>query len=335
MYRKRATRSKANVWVILSKWQQCTQSLIIYYSVMFLSNVFQFVVYTLKHQHNQCPVQFKVISMGSESPYTLHSISQKFPQHCLWNSSNVHLIMMALSCPFREDHQVPPLPTSPPGNQWCGVLGFVPTGCGSSTLQIFWDASYLWWLLCLPVYLLSHFPSVSYGLDPRSLWKWMLTTDTLQSGFPIPLFTFCSRLNESIRMMACVVWLSPPEAIQQKAWLTGSTSIVKMHCLHGWWLHVVLSRLQAIIQHAKHLKCCQKSPSWLNVCWVSGFVFWENTMRHHFHTVRVTDLAMMYNLLLDRLVIWCIIAARQASYMMYNLQLDSLAIWCITCSLTT
>ena len=97
MYRKRATRSKANVWVILSKWQQCTQSLIIYYSVMFLSNVFQFVVYTLKHQHNQCPVQFKVISMGSESPYTLHSISQKFPQHCLWNSSNVHLIMMALS----------------------------------------------------------------------------------------------------------------------------------------------------------------------------------------------------------------------------------------------
>ena len=58
MYRKWATRSKANIWVILSKWQQCTQSLIIYYSVMFLSNVFQFVVYTLKHQHNQCQVQF-------------------------------------------------------------------------------------------------------------------------------------------------------------------------------------------------------------------------------------------------------------------------------------
>ena len=50
---------------------------------------------------------------------------------------------------------------TPPGNWWYDVLGFVPAGSvsRSSTLQIFWDASHVWWLLCLPVYLLSHFPS--------------------------------------------------------------------------------------------------------------------------------------------------------------------------------
>ena len=32
----------------------------------------------------------------------------------------------------------------------------------SSTLQIFLEASHLWWLLCPPVYLLGHFPSLRY-----------------------------------------------------------------------------------------------------------------------------------------------------------------------------
>jgi len=47
---------------------------------------------------------------------------------------------------------------SPPGCCWCDVLSFVPTGIvsSSSTLQILWDRSHLWWLL----YLLSHFPSL-------------------------------------------------------------------------------------------------------------------------------------------------------------------------------
>ena len=197
MYRKR-TRSKANIWVILSKWRQCTQSLIIYSSMLRFYQMYFNLLFIHRNisiiSVKFSSVKFKVMSMGSKSPYTLHPISQKFPQHCLWNSSNVHLI----------DHQVPLLPTSPPGDQWCGVLGFVPTGCGSSTLQIFWDASYLWWLFCLPVYLLGHFPSVLYGLDPRSLRKWMLTIDTLQSGLPIPFFTFCSKLNESIRTLEAI-----------------------------------------------------------------------------------------------------------------------------------
>ena len=39
----------------------------------------------------------------------------------------------------------------------------------------------------------------------RSFRRWMSTIDSFQSGLPIPLFTFCSKLIESVRMMACVV----------------------------------------------------------------------------------------------------------------------------------
>ena len=56
----------------------------------------------------------------------------------------------------------------------------------------------------------------------RILRRWMSNIDTCQSGLPIPLFTFCSRLIESVRIMACVVWLSPPEVMQRSAWATAS-----------------------------------------------------------------------------------------------------------------
>ena len=42
------------------------------------------------------------------------------------------------------------------------------------------------------------------------------------------IFTFCIKLIESVRMMACMVWLSPLEANQRRAWVTASTSIVKL-----------------------------------------------------------------------------------------------------------
>ena len=48
------------------------------------------------------------------------------------------------------------------------------------------------------------------------------------SGLPIPLFTFCSELIESVRRMACEVWLSPLEAVQWRSWVTASTSIVML-----------------------------------------------------------------------------------------------------------
>ena len=87
-----------------------------------------------------------------KSPSALQPISQKFPQRCLWNSYSGHLINFVERFHF--------LRLSPPGDQWCDVLGSVPAGSvsSSSTFQIFWDGSHLWWLLCPPVYLLGHFP---------------------------------------------------------------------------------------------------------------------------------------------------------------------------------
>ena len=45
---------------------------------------------------------------------------------------------------------------------------------------------------------------------------------------PMPYFTFGSRLIESVRMIACVEWLSLLEAIQRRACVTAAISIVKL-----------------------------------------------------------------------------------------------------------
>ena len=49
-------------------------------------------------------VQIKMVPTRSESlqAYALHPVSQKFPQHCLWNRFNVSLIDMALSRRLQE-----------------------------------------------------------------------------------------------------------------------------------------------------------------------------------------------------------------------------------------
>ena len=41
---------------------------------------------------NSCTAQFKMVTMHSEKPIYIHPVSQNFPQHHLWNGSNVHLI---------------------------------------------------------------------------------------------------------------------------------------------------------------------------------------------------------------------------------------------------
>ena len=71
-------------------------------------------------------------------------------------------------------------------------------------------------------------PACAGQYTHRSFGRWMPTFDTLYSGLPIPLFTFCSKLIESVKMMTFVVRLSPLEAIQRRAWLTASTSVVKL-----------------------------------------------------------------------------------------------------------
>ena len=81
------------------------------------------------------------------------------------------------------------------------INSFVPEGSvsSSSTLQSFREASLLWGLLCPPVSARSFpfTPACPGQFTQRSFWRWMSTTDTFQSGLPIPLFIFfaASSLN--------------------------------------------------------------------------------------------------------------------------------------------
>ena len=69
--------------------------------------------------------------------------------------------------------------------------------------------------------------SMSRAVHSQEFWRWMLTIDTFQSGLPIPRFTFCSKLIKSVRMMACLVWLSPP--------VEGMGDYFHLHCQAGGW----------------------------------------------------------------------------------------------------
>ena len=87
----------------------------------------------------------------------------------------------------------------PPGDRWCDVLGFVPTGSVSvsSTLLTFQEAIHLWRLLCPPVCLLGHFPSFwrVQGSTPTGAFEdgcWPLTHCTLIwiTDIIIPTYTW-------------------------------------------------------------------------------------------------------------------------------------------------
>ena len=71
-------------------------------------------------------------------------------------------------------------PCLSPGDQWCGGLGFVPTGkvSSSSTLQVFQETKCLRWLLCPPTCWVIF-------LDLR--WQWMWNMYTCWSGLPVLL----------------------------------------------------------------------------------------------------------------------------------------------------
>ena len=62
-----------------------------------------------------------------------------------------------------------------------------------------------------------------------SRWMSSIATHhvTRQSGLPVQLFTFYSKLIRSVRMMTCVVRLSPLAAIQWRACVSASIFIVK------------------------------------------------------------------------------------------------------------
>ena len=114
---------------------------------------------------------FKMISMRSEKTHMHYTPSlRSFPKVAFEAVPMFIWLTMALSRPFKEDRLALPLSTPesfPPGDRWCDVLGLVPAGSvrfvpsgSSSTFQIFREASHLCGLLCPPVYLLGHFPSL-------------------------------------------------------------------------------------------------------------------------------------------------------------------------------
>ena len=129
------------------------------------------------------------------------------------------------------------------GHQRCDVLGFVPTGSVSSfsTLPIFWEALVT---VALPASLSAQsFPFTPACPGQYTHWSfeggcWPSTHSSL--GFPFH-FSLCSKLTESVKMMASVVWLSPLEAIQWRMWRTASACIVKLKVETEWfsWMVVV------------------------------------------------------------------------------------------------
>ena len=177
-----------------------------------------------------------MVSMHSEKPYALHPVCQTFLQRHLWNSFNVRLIDDGPLSSFQGRSSSALLFTrlSPPGDRWCNDLGFVPArSVLSSSLN---TSDLLRRKPLVRIALPASLSAPSFTFTPAcpvqhtnsSFRRWMSTTDTFQSGFPIPLFTLCSKLIESVRMMTCVVRLSPLEAIQRRAWVIASTSIVKL-----------------------------------------------------------------------------------------------------------
>ena len=111
-------------------------------------------------------VQFKVVSMRSEkpicAPLRLSEVFPKLPLKRFQGSSDWRWPSLDLSMKIVERVLFQRL--SPPGDQWCDVLGFVHAGSVSSfsTLHIFREARHLWELLCPPVYLFGRFPSLRH-----------------------------------------------------------------------------------------------------------------------------------------------------------------------------
>ena len=122
---------------------------------------------------------------------------------------------------------------SPPGNWWCDIPGFVPTGSvsSSSTLQIFKYISHLWWLLWLKS--ICSVISFDFGTSriayPQKSSHGCGILLNASLGFPFHIsLLFCSMLTESVRMMACVVWMSSLKTIHWRACVAASTSTVKL-----------------------------------------------------------------------------------------------------------
>ena len=75
-----------------------------------------------------------------------------------------------------------------------------------------------------------------------SFRRWMSTMDTFQSVLLIPFFVEVHWICDCVRMMARVVWLSPPEAIQRGSFSSLLGDCFHLHC-QRWlercnWPHI-------------------------------------------------------------------------------------------------
>ena len=118
-------------------------------------------------------------------------------------------LTMALSHPFKKC-------LSPPGDQWCDVLGFVHAGSVSSfpTLQIVQEASHLWGLLCPLVYVPGCFPSLQHvqGSTHTGVFKDRCRPSTYSSlGFPFHLSLFV--VDDGMCGLTVTSWSNPAEVM--------------------------------------------------------------------------------------------------------------------------
>ena len=171
---------------------------------------------------------------------------------------------------------------SPPGDSsvWC-PWHCVPAGSvsSSSTLQIFWDASHLWWMLYLPVYLLSHFPSLQHvqGSTSTVVLKgrgWPLTyIPVWASHYYSSLFVANSLNLRGWRHCGLTVtsWGKPVE---------GMGDYFHLHCQAGGWdVQAALSSWM-VVTHCLTMKphCTDYISTWTHctnysfICKFSGVV---------------------------------------------------------------
>ena len=98
-------------------------------------------------------VQFKIVFMCSEKPIHLWSTTslRSFP-NVAFETVSSDWRRMTFSRPFKEDHRLA-LPLSTPlssrrSTVWCPWLCTAGSVSSGSTLQIFWETSHLWGVLC-------------------------------------------------------------------------------------------------------------------------------------------------------------------------------------------
>ena len=140
----------------------------------------------------------------------------------------------------------------------CDILGFVPAGSvsSSSTYQPFREEAtcegcFARQRISSVIFLDSFTPTCPGQYTHRSFRRWMSTIDTFQFGLPILLLTLCSKkqtnnkqqqqqqqtlcskLIGSVRMIECVVQLSPLETVQRRACVVTSTFSVKLEVETG------------------------------------------------------------------------------------------------------